>query len=92
MTDKERLEKFKSGKIAINCPTEKEAREFIEWCYINDMKWNFGEELLTYFYIFEEQTCYFYHKDSERLYCNEKFYLFAERIPIMSYKEFMKKK
>lgn len=91
MTDKERLEKFRNGKIAVNCPTEKEAIEFIEWCYINDMKWNFGEELLTYFYIHEEQTCYSYHKDIEQLYCSQKSYLFAERIPIMTYKEFMKK-
>ena len=91
MTDKERLEKFKSGKIAVNCPTEEEAREFIKWCYDNDIKWNFGKELSTYFYLNWEQTCYFYHKDSERLYCSEKFYLFAERIPIMSYKEFMEK-
>lgn len=92
MTDKERLEKFKNGKIAVNCPTEKEARKFIEWCYINDMKWNFGEELLTYFYINEEQTCYFYNKYNEQLYCGQNFYFFAERVPIMTYKEFMKRK
>lgn len=92
MTDKERLEKFKNGKIAVNCPTEKEARKFIEWCYINDMKWNFGEELLTYFYINEEQTCYFYNKYNEQLYCGQNFIFSAERVPIMTYKEFMKRK
>lgn len=39
MTDKERVEKFKSGEIAVNCSTEEESRQFIEWCHRNDIRW-----------------------------------------------------
>ena len=77
MTDKERVEKFKSGKIAVNCFTEEEARQFIEWCHRNDIRWtnNDNDTIRTYFYVNKENTCYKFNIASGvLLYSSKKFY------------------
>lgn len=92
MTDKERVEKFKSGKIAVNCSTEEESRQFIEWCHRNDIRWtnNDNDTIRTYFYVNKENTCYKFNIASGGLlYSSKKFYV-NEGIDVITYKEFMK--
>lgn len=90
VTDKERVEKFKSGKIAVNCFTEEEARQFIEWCYRNDIRWQHDYKTKTYFDVYKDRTCYrFDHKINRLFYLSKKFYA-IEGFDVITYKEFMK--
>ena len=91
-TDKERVEKIRSGEIAVNCSTEEESRQFIEWCYRNDIRWtnNDNDTIRTYFYVNKENTCYKFNIASGGLlYSSKKFYV-NEGIDVITYKEFMK--
>lgn len=92
MTDKERVEKIRSGEIAVNCSTEEESRQFIEWCHRNDIRWtnNDNDTIRTYFYVNKENTCYKFNIASGGLlYSSKKFYV-NEGIDVITYKEFMK--
>lgn len=92
MTDKERVEKFKSGEIAVNCSTKEESRQFIEWCYLNDIRWTDNNNTVrTYFYVNKENTCYKFNIASGALfYSSKKFYKNNGYI-VITFKEFMKK-
>lgn len=92
MTDKERVEKFKSGKIAVNCSTEEESRQFIEWCHRNDIRWtnNDNDTIRTYFYVNKENTCYKFNIASGGLFYSSKKFYVNEGIDVITYKEFMK--
>lgn len=92
MTDKEKVEKIRSGEIAVNCSTEEESRQFIEWCHRNDIRWtdNDNDTIRTYFYVNKENTCYKFNIASGGLlYSSKKFYV-NEGIDVITYKEFMK--
>ena len=91
MTDKERLEKFKNGKIAVNCLTEQEAKAFVKWCYDNDIRWNFENEMSTCFSVYNNKTCYSYYKPLKTLCFGEKSFSIVMKDEIMTYKEFMGK-
>lgn len=91
MTDKERLKKFKSGKVAVNCSTEEEAKAFVKWCYDNDIGWSFGNEMSTCFGVYNNKTCYSYYKPLKTLCFNEKSFSIEMKDEIMTYKEFMGK-
>lgn len=93
MTDKERVEKIKNGKFAVHCGTEEEAKEFIEWCYRNDIRWtsndNDNDTIRTYFYVNKENTCYKFNIASGGLlYSSKKFYKNNGSI-VITFKEFM---
>lgn len=93
MTDKERVEKFKSGKISVNCSTKEESRQFIEWCHRNDIRWanNDNDTIRDYFYVNKENTCYKFNIESCGLfYSSKKFYKNNGYI-VITFKEFMKK-
>ena len=93
MTDKERVEKFKSGEIAVNCSTEEESRQFIEWCHRNDIRFtnNDNDTIRTYFYVNKENTCYKFNIESGGLlYSSKKFYKNNGSI-VITFKEFMNK-
>lgn len=91
MTDKKRLKKFKSGKVAVNCLTEQEAKAFVKWCYDNDIRWNFGNEMSTCFSVYNNKTCYSYYKPLKTLCFGEKSFFIVMKDEIMTYKEFMEK-
>ena len=61
------LKKFKTEKIAVNCETKKEAKQFLKWCYNNKVKWIDDSFLIknTHWEIYKNKTCYV---------CSYKFY------------------
>lgn len=91
MTDKERVEKFKSGKFVIHCGTEEEAKEFVEWCYQNDIKWQFQDETTTYFDSCKDGIFYIYYGAEESLCYCEKSYCIDHNYKVITFKEFMNK-
>ena len=91
MTDKERVEKFKSGKIAVNCSTEEDAKEFVKWCYRNDIKWQFQDESITYFDSDKDGIYYIYYSAKESLCFCEKSYCIDKNYEVITFKEFMDK-
>ena len=64
------LEEFKKEFIAINCQTEKEAREFLKYLDSKGLQWCDDSSLLeeTEWEDYEEKTCYTYNDDSI-IYC-----------------------
>jgi len=38
---------FLNGKIAVNCPIEESAKEFLTWCDSGGLKWGDGNSLMT---------------------------------------------
>ena len=62
--------------IAVNCKTEKEAKEFFKILHNDGYVWCSGESLLLYSHWedYKEQTCYCIYLDDEISYCNISFY------------------
>lgn len=54
--------KNKDNKIAVNCKTKEEAKDFCRQMHGQGMKWSDGETLLenTVWYVHGEKTCYVY--------------------------------
>jgi len=50
---------FMRYKLAVNCPTEKLANEFLEYCTERDIKWNGGKSLGHHNNWKHKETCYF---------------------------------
>lgn len=90
MTDKERVEKFKSGKIAINCSTEEEAIEFVKWCHDNNIEWLNSTKNGAEYDIYLTDTCYMYHPFYSSLWITSKRNFEKCKNKIITYKEFMK--
>lgn len=90
MTDKERVGKFKSGKIVVNCSTEEDAKEFVKWCYRNDIKWEFQDESITYFDSDKDEIYYIYYSAKESLCFCDKSYCIDHNYEVITFKEFMK--
>lgn len=58
------LEEFKSGKIAVNCVSEEDAREFLKGLVLNGICWIHGREITsTGWDERKEKTCYVYYED-----------------------------
>lgn len=91
MTDKERVEKFKSGKIAINCSTEEEAIEFVKWCHDNNIEWLNSTKNGAEYDIYLTDTCYMYHPFYSSLWITSKRNFEKCKNKIITYKEFMNK-
>ena len=91
MTDKERVEKFKSGKIAINCSTEEEAIEFVKWCHDNNIEWLNSTKNGAEYDIYLTDTCYMYHPFYRSLWITTKRNFEKCKNKIITYKEFMNK-
>ena len=91
MTDKERVGKFKSGKIGVNCSTEEDAKEFVKWCYRNDIKWQFQDESITYFDSDKDEIYYIYYSAKESLCFCDKSYCIDRNYEVITFKEFMDK-
>ena len=91
MTDKERVEKFKSGKIAINCSTEEEAIEFVKWCHDNNIEWLNSTKNGAEYDIYLTDTCYMYHPFYRSLWVTTKRNFEKCKNKIITYKEFMNK-
>jgi hypothetical protein len=51
---------FLNEKVAVNCPTEDLAKEFLAWCYSGDLKRRFGKgETPTFdYWILKGETTY----------------------------------
>lgn len=51
---------FLNGKIAVNCPTEELANEFLQWCHSGGLKWGDGVFLWegSCFHLFISDTTY----------------------------------
>lgn len=91
MTDKERVEKFKSGKIAINCSTEEEAKEFTKWCNDNGIAWLNSTKNGAEYDIYLTDTCYMYNPIYSSLWITSKRNFEKCKNKIITYKEFMNK-
>ena len=93
MTNKERIEKFKNEKIAANCKTEEEAKEFVKWCYANGFKWDDLPEGTTFFDDYKNETCYVFDfgEDKQLEYGYKDFYE-EKGYEIIKYKDFMEEK
>lgn len=91
MTNKERVEKFKNEKIAIHCETEEEAKSFVNWCYLNGMRWGGSKPTKTFYDINKNDTCYTFNftGDNYLEYSCKQFYK-DEGWKIIKYKDFMK--
>lgn len=88
MTNEERLKKFKSGNIAVNCSTQEEAKEFAKWCYKNNIKWFNKKIEETNFEVYLSNTCYRYFLNSSVF--SSKQYYESKGINVVSYQCFMK--
>lgn len=90
MTNEERIQKFKSGKIAINCSTEEEAKQFVKWCNDNDIAWLNSTKSGAEYELYLTDTCYMYHPVYGSLWITSKRYFEKCKNKIIAYKEFMK--
>ena len=91
MTDKEKVEKFKSGKIAVNCSTEEDAKEFVKWCHDNNIEWLNSTKNGAEYDIYLTDTCYMYHPFYRSLWVTTKRNFEKCKNKIITYKEFMNK-
>lgn len=91
MTNEERVQKFKSVKIAVNCSTEEEAKQFVKWCNDNGIAWINSTMSGTEYDLYLTDTCYMYHPVYRSLYITSKRNLEKCKNKIIAYKEFMKK-
>lgn len=90
MTNEERVQKFKSGKIAVNCSTEEEAKQFVKWCNDNDIAWLNSTKSGAEYELYLTDTCYIYHPFYGSLWITSKRNFEKCKNKIISYKEFMK--
>lgn len=90
MTNEERVQKFKSGKIAVNCSTEEEAKQFVKWCNDNDIAWLNSTKSGAEYELYLTDTCYMYHPVYRSLWITSKRNFEKCKNKIISYKEFMK--
>lgn len=94
MTNEERIERFRNGKIAVNCETEEEAKSFIKWCFDNGMCWKSGTEDEIFFDMYKNKTCYsfdYFTGDECLGYDSESFHK-REGYEVITYKDFMKER
>lgn len=89
ITDKERVEKFKSGKIAVNCSTKEEAKQFVKWCNDNDIAWLNSTKSGAEYELYLTDTCYIYHPFYGSLWITSKRNFEKCKNKIITYKEFM---
>lgn len=87
MTEKERVERFKSHNLVVNCRTEDEDEKFIDWCYENGIKWDESCEKGDVCY--SKDTCYRVYEDNTLTHSNYIYYS-NMGFEIMTYQEFFK--
>lgn len=87
MKDKLKVNFFKNGYTAINCKTEEEAKEFVKWCYKNDIGWLNSKIEETNFEVYLSNTCYRYFLNS--LNFSSKQYYESKGVNVVSYQCFM---
>ena len=87
MTNEERVDEFKKGKIAINCYTQEEANKFVKWCHNNDIYWpdNIANER-SLFEHYESNTCYVFEEGF--LAYGYARHFRSHNYPIINYREF----
>ena len=88
MTNEERVQKFKSGKIAVNCSTEEEAKQFVKWCNDNDIAWLNSTKSGAEYELYLTDTCYMYHPVYRSLWITSKRNFEKCKNKIITYKEF----
>ncbi|MGX8833985.1 DUF3850 domain-containing protein [Amedibacillus sp. YH-ame6] len=77
------VERFKRGKIVVNCKTENEAKRFIKWCFENGMRWMWDDVTCTHFND-DYNICYGY--DSYLKHGNYDYYI-SQMHTIVSFNE-----
>ena len=85
MTNEERVRKFKSHKLVINCRTEEEAKKFVKWCFENGVKWLTSSVITTRWSCCD--TCYRCYEDGCLV--NSIISSYSE-YEIITYKDFFK--
>ena len=80
--------KNKDNKIAVNCKTEEEAKDFCRQMHEHGMKWNGGSSYLDYtnYRIYREGTCYI----AKGEYCFKNYYE-KEGYTILEWSDYMQK-
>lgn len=89
MTNEEIIQKFKSGKIAISCSTEEEAKEFVKRCNDNGITWLNSTMSGTEYELYLTDTCYMYHPVYGSLWITSKRNFEKCKNKIITFKEFM---
>lgn len=87
MTNEERVEKFKSSQLVVNCQTKDEAKKFIKWCYENGIVWENGVVGDTKWH--DEKTCYRRFPTGSLSFSTMEIYENRD-FEIMTYQEFFK--
>ena len=80
MIFKEFWERFKNEKIAVNCQTEDEAKDFVRQCYDNGVEWGNANCNETYYKDYKSKTCYEYHIYVGLLYDEFNYYKYNEKL------------
>jgi hypothetical protein len=72
---KKHWNEFINGKLAVNCPTEELANEFLAWCDSGELEWCDGESLLetNEFHKCGSVTCYDY-ENQDFGFCDVSYY------------------
>lgn len=69
---------FINNKLVVNCETEELAKEFLQYCHEQGIKWRSGNSLLydddSSWEILRENTCYF---------CKDKFITYGSKKSIL---------
>lgn len=60
MKNEERVIKFKSQQLAVNCKTKEQAKKFCKWCYENGLEWK-GNKVDKICWYYGDKTCYTYN-------------------------------
>jgi hypothetical protein len=81
------MEKFKQGKVAVNCRTEEAAKKFLQECENEGLRWTFGGIATnsTAWNRYKEKTC-FDCCSKQLKYCHDTHYKVLN-YEIIKYKE-----
>lgn len=82
------FDEFRSGKFAVNCRTENEARQFVKLCFENKICWSTRDgDDITEYDIYEEDTYYAAYGDNL---CYGSIDINIPNYKVITFKEFMK--
>jgi hypothetical protein len=85
----ELMEKFKQGKIAVNCRTEEDARAFLKECEDDGLKWASGDKptLFNWWRSCRENTTYIFYLPYNGIRVDAREEYTAQGYEIIEYKE-----
>ncbi|HCL4447071.1 TPA: hypothetical protein N2D16_002676 [Clostridium botulinum] len=84
---------FSKGKLVVNCKTEQEANMFLNYLHNKGIKWYWNLRLIekSYFYDYEENTCYRMATSGDLEYENLDFYKKITKHKIITFRNLLQK-